>query len=30
MTRLGRPVPDYEAEEISSSVLLRAEEPGKR
>jgi methyltransferase (TIGR00027 family) len=25
MTRLGRPVPDYEAEEISSSVLLRAE-----
>jgi methyltransferase (TIGR00027 family) len=25
MTRLGRPVPDYEAEEISSSALLRAE-----
>ena len=25
MTRLGRPVPDYEAEEIASSVLLRAE-----
>jgi methyltransferase (TIGR00027 family) len=25
MSRLGRPVPDYEAEEISSSVLLRAE-----
>ena len=27
MTRLGRPVPDYEAEQISSSVLLRAELP---
>jgi methyltransferase (TIGR00027 family) len=27
MARLGRPVPDYEAEEISSSVLLRAERP---
>ncbi len=25
MTRLGRPAPDYEAEEIASSVLLRAE-----
>lgn len=25
MRRLGRPVPDYEAEQISSSVLLRAE-----
>jgi methyltransferase (TIGR00027 family) len=25
MTRLGRPVPDYQAEEIASSVLLRAE-----
>ncbi|GFG53307.1 SAM-dependent methyltransferase [Mycolicibacterium agri] len=25
MTRLGRPVPDYEAEEISSSALVRAE-----
>ena len=24
MTRLGRPTPDYQAEEISSSVLLRA------
>ncbi len=24
MTRLGRPAPDYEAEEIASSVLLRA------
>ena len=27
MTRLGRQVPDYEAEEIASSVLLRAELP---
>jgi methyltransferase (TIGR00027 family) len=25
MTRLGRPVPDYQAEEIASSVLVRAE-----
>jgi methyltransferase (TIGR00027 family) len=25
MTRLGRPAPDYEAEEIASSVLLRAQ-----
>ena len=25
MTRLGRPAPDYEAEEIASSVLLVAE-----
>ncbi len=25
MTRLGRPAPDYEAEEIASSVLLRGE-----
>jgi O-methyltransferase involved in polyketide biosynthesis len=25
MTRLGRQAPDYEAEEIASSVLLRAE-----
>jgi methyltransferase (TIGR00027 family) len=29
MTRLGRPVPDYEAEEIASSVLLRAELAGE-
>jgi methyltransferase (TIGR00027 family) len=29
MTRLGRPAPDYEAEEIASSVLLRAELPGE-
>ncbi len=27
MTRLGRPAPDYEAEAIASSVLLRAELP---
>ena len=25
MTRLGRQAPDYQAEEIASSVLLRAE-----
>jgi methyltransferase (TIGR00027 family) len=30
MTRLGRPVPDYEAEEISSSVLLRSERPAEK
>ncbi|MDT5098607.1 MAG: hypothetical protein QOC76_2344 [Mycobacterium sp.] len=29
MTRLGRPAPDYEAEEIASSVLLRAELSGE-
>jgi methyltransferase (TIGR00027 family) len=29
MTRLGRPVPDYQAEEIASSVLLRAELSGE-
>jgi methyltransferase (TIGR00027 family) len=29
MTRLGRPVPDYQAEEIASSVLLRAELAGE-
>jgi methyltransferase (TIGR00027 family) len=29
MTRLGRPAPDYEAEEIASSVLLRAEQSGE-
>jgi methyltransferase (TIGR00027 family) len=29
MTRLGRPAPDYEAEEIASSVLLHAELSGE-
>ncbi|HEV7852641.1 MAG TPA: class I SAM-dependent methyltransferase [Mycobacterium sp.] len=29
MTRLGRPAPDYDAEEIASSVLLRAELSGE-